>query len=352
MTPTTTMRAARYYGPHDVRIEEVPIPGPPEASEVIIEVLAAGICGSDAHEYRTGPTLISCSHAPHPVTGHTGPLTLGHEFAGAVAQVGEGVSNLVVGDLVACGAGMSCGDCRGCRAGRTNLCDSYATLGFHRDGGLARFCAAPGSICLKAPEGMSAATAALAQPMSIAIHALRRSRLAAGEHAIVAGVGGIGVFLTHAAVRAGASVTVVDRDPGRLAIARRLGASQALLDAHEVDDAQADVVFEVSGVRAVIDDALRALRRGGRLVVVGLHEEPIQIPMRRVAVEELEIIGAVAHVCATDLPEALVALADRQDGWSDVAPELLTLDELVPSGLQPLVDGRAPQIKALIDPRT
>jgi (R,R)-butanediol dehydrogenase/meso-butanediol dehydrogenase/diacetyl reductase len=348
---TATMRAARYYGPRDVRIEEVAVPGEPAAGEVIIEVLAAGICGSDAHEYQSGPTLISCSQAPHPVTGHAGPLTLGHEFAGAVTQIGERVSDLAVGDLVACGGGMSCGDCRACRAGRTNLCDSYATLGFHRDGGLARFCAAPASICVQVPDGMSARTAALAQPMSIAIHALRRSRLAAGERAVIVGVGGIGVFLTHAAVRAGARVTVVDRDAVRLAIGRRLGASQALLDAQDVGDARADVVFEVSGVPALVDHALRALRRGGRLVVVGLHKEPMRIPLSRIALEELEIIGAVAHVCPTDLPEALAALADRPSGWSDVAPELLTLDDLVDRALQPLVDGRAPQIKALIDPR-
>lgn len=346
-----TMRAARYHGQRDVRIEEVPTPAPPAPGEVIIEVLAAGICGSDAHEYHSGPTLISAAQAPHPVTGHVGPLTLGHEFAGTVTQVGAGVSDLAVGDLVACGAGMSCGACRACRAGRTNLCDSYATLGFHRDGGLARFCAAPASICVKVPAGVSARTAALAQPMSIAIHALRRGRLAAGERAVIVGVGGIGVFLTHAAVRAGAWVTVVDRDPARLAVARRLGAAQALNEPQEVGDARADAVFEVSGVPALVDDALRALRRGGRLVVVGLHKQPLPIALGRIALEELEIIGAVAHVCATDLPEALDALAERTGGWSDVAPQLLTLDELVPRGLRPLADGRARQIKALIDPR-
>jgi (R,R)-butanediol dehydrogenase / meso-butanediol dehydrogenase / diacetyl reductase len=346
-----TMRAARYHGQRDVRIEEVPTPAPPAPGEVIIEVLAAGICGSDAHEYQSGPTLISSAQAPHPVTGHLGPLTLGHEFAGTVTQVGEGVSDLAVGDLVACGAGMSCGACRACRVGRTNLCDSYATLGFHRDGGLARFCAAPASICVKVPGGVSARTAALAQPMSIAIHALRRGRLAAGERALIVGVGGIGVFLTHAAVRAGACVSVVDRDPARLTVARRLGASQALHEAREVGDARVDAVFEVSGVPALVDDALRALRRGGRLVVVGLHKQPLPIALGRIALEELEIIGAVAHVCATDLPEALDALAERTGDWSDVAPQLLTLDELVPRGLRPLADGRAPQIKALIDPR-
>ena len=131
------MRAAVYHGRGDVRVQDVPVPAISE-DEILLEVTAVGICGTDAHEYAHGPTMFPID-APHPVTGHSGPMIPGHEFAGRVAALGAGVDGLGVGDRVATGAGISCGECFPCRRGRSNLCRRYATLGLQRNGGLARF---------------------------------------------------------------------------------------------------------------------------------------------------------------------------------------------------------------------
>ena len=130
------MRAAVYHGPGDVRVEPVDEPGEPGEGELVLEVLRAAICGTDAGEWADGPNLISLDR-PHPGSGHSGPVVMGHEFVGRVAAVGDGVEGLEVGDRVVSGAGVSCGRCPWCLSGRTNICAGYYTIGFHADGGLA-----------------------------------------------------------------------------------------------------------------------------------------------------------------------------------------------------------------------
>jgi len=122
-----TMRAAVVHGAGDIRVEERPVPTP-GPGEVLIEVAAAGVCGSDAGVYAEIPDSMPLARA-HPVTHHRGPLVLGHEFAGGIVATGPGVPESRLGALCACGAGVSCGECRRCREGRTNLCQSYFTLG-------------------------------------------------------------------------------------------------------------------------------------------------------------------------------------------------------------------------------
>lgn len=353
------MRAARYHGVGDVRVQTVAAPPEPGPGELLLSVAMAGICGSDAHEYKAGPALIHPLGERHPVTGHDGPLTLGHELAGAVVSVGAGVTGFEPGMLVSCGAGVSCGSCRRCVEGRTNLCERYATVGFHRDGGLAELCLVPADTCVEvASQGLSAHTAALAQPMAIAVHAARRGRVSAFENALVIGAGGIGCFLTYAIAAAGGRVAVLDVDPGRLLVARSLGAELLLDGSAEVPLVEAltharlvpQVAFEVSGTAAGLRQALAAVPRGGRVVAVGIQSADASVDMRRVTLDEIELIGTVAHVCRDDLPEAVRLLAARAQGWHDVAPLVLSLERLVEDGLEPLARGRSPYIKTLVDP--
>jgi threonine dehydrogenase-like Zn-dependent dehydrogenase len=340
------MRAARFHGAGDIRIDEVDRPGDPGPGEVLLRIASVGICGSDALEYRAGPVLVNPLDAPHPVTGHVGPVTLGHELAGEVVAVGAGVDHLAQGMLVACGAGISCGACKPCRAGRTQLCTSYATIGFHRDGGLAHYCLAPADICFDVGTyGLTADAAALAQPMAIAVHAGRRGRIAEGETVLVIGVGGIGCFLVYAAAQWGARVFASDLDPERLGIAATLGAEPTI-----AAEMAPDVVFEVSGAPAALEQAIAIAPRGGRVVAVGVQKAPPTVDMGRVTLDELEVIGTVAHAVREDFPEALALIARRPEGWGDVAPEVLPLDLLVEEGIAPLAQGRAARIKTLIDP--
>jgi (R,R)-butanediol dehydrogenase / meso-butanediol dehydrogenase / diacetyl reductase len=336
--------ASIYRGPNDIVFEQrdVPEPGP---GEVLVRVAVCGICGSDATEYARGPVLARP------------PMVLGHEFAGTVERTGPGVAGFPPGASVVAGAGIACGACKMCRTGRTNLCREYSTLGLQHDGGLQGYVVAPVSTLLDVSDsGLPMDTLGLAQPMSIAVHTVRRSGLRAGQDAVIVGVGGIGTFITVAAAAVGARVLVVDRDEERLDLAMTLGAhaklvagTMSLSDRLDELGMEADVFFEVSGSRPGIDSVFEAARPGATIVPVGIQKTPIDVLFSEWTMREYTIVGTVAHVYAEDLPEAVRLLGTRPD-WSDVAGEVIPLEALVTDGIQPLVDGSARQIKTLIDP--
>lgn len=339
------MTAAVLYGAEDLRVEEraVSLPGPGEA---LVRVSTCGVCGSDATEYARGPVLTEL------------PVVLGHEFAGTVVAVGEGV-DLPVGAVVVCGAGISCGTCKPCRAGRTNLCRSYRTAGLQRDGGLAGFVRVPASTLLDVSAwGLSLDTLGLAQPLAIAVHAVARSGLSAGQDAVIVGIGGIGAFLTYAAAATGARVLAVDRNPERLDLARSLGATETLeagaLSLAEVVEElgwEIDVFFEVSGSAPGLASVLDAALPGATIVPVGIQRGDVPVPLGAWTLREYTVVGTVAHALAQDLPRAVELLAARGD-WSDISSSVLPLSEVVSGGLRPLIDSTGRQIKTLIDPWT
>src|SRR6478672_1544339 len=160
------MRAAVYHGAGDVRVESVTEPGDPGPGELLLAPRMGAICGTDASEFAHGPHMIPL-HEPHPGSGRVGPLVLGHEFVARVEAVGDGVEGVAVGERVVSGAGVSCGECAWCRAGRTNLCASYYTLGLSAPGGLAELVASPASICHPVPAAVADEAAAMAQPLAV-----------------------------------------------------------------------------------------------------------------------------------------------------------------------------------------
>lgn len=340
------MRAGVLHAAGDLRVEDkpVPVPGP---GEVLVRVAVCGVCGSDATEFDRGPVLTEL------------PVTLGHEFAGVVEAVGEGVTSLAPGAVVVCGAGISCGECKPCRQGRTNLCRSYRTAGLQVDGGLAGFAVVPAGILLDVTAtGLPLDTLGLAQPMAIAVHAVRRSGLRAGDDAVIVGVGGIGAFVTFAAAATGARVLVVDLSGARLELAERLGATATfrsgdgtLAEQLERAGMDADVLFEVSGSAAGLASVLDAAKPGATIVPIGIQKADVPVPLGAWTLREYTIVGTVAHAVADDLPEA-VRLLGLRDDWSDIAGEVVPLDDVVEHGLRPLLAGGASQIKTLIDPWT
>ena len=342
------MRAAVYYGPGDIRVQDVPEPRDPAEGEVVLRVRRAAICGTDSSEWAHGPNLT----AP--------PVTLGHEFVGSVVALGSGVASLAIGDRVVSGAGISCGRCEWCRVGRTNLCADYRTLGLDVNGGLAEFVLTPAAICKPVPDGCGDNAAAMAQPLAVALHALRRTHVAAGQSCAVIGVGGIGSFVVAAAAAKGvAPLIAVDIDEHRLESARQLGAD-AVIDAREGDVATlireatdgegAHVVVEASGAPQAPANAIAAARRGGRVLILGLQSAPRGLDLFALTTHEVELTTALAHVCDVDLPESLEIMA-RTSFADTVLDRVIPLDQLVEQGIRPLAE-RTARGKIVVDPGT
>lgn len=331
------VRAAVYHGRGDIRVEDVPEPPDPGPGELILRVARASICGTDAAEFSHGPHLARLG------------VTLGHEFTGTVLAAGADAGGLREGDRVVSGAGVSCGACPWCRAGRTNLCASYYTLGLQADGGLAELVRTPASICRRVPDTCRDEAAAMAQPLAVALHAVSRSGVGAGDVCAVIGAGGIGALVIFAAVSRGARVIAIDIDEHRLAAARTLGAHLAL-DARGGDLAEivleatagegADVVIEASGAAHAPAGAVRAVRRGGRVLLVGLQAAPRELDLLALTLREVSLETTVAHVCAVDLPAALELLATQPLAGHVLGP-VIALEELVEAGIRPLADGAA-----------
>src|SRR5689334_1184434 len=176
------MRAAVLHAPGDMRIEEYPDPvaGP---GMVVLSVACNGLCGTDVTEYTKGPMMVPLT-TRHPGSGHLGPTILGHEFVGEVVAAGPGAERWR-GRRAASGAGVSCGACRRCRQGRTNLCEHYYTLGLSTHGALAEYVAVPAATLREIPDGCADRDAALAQPLAVGLHAVDRSGVQPGDTVLV-----------------------------------------------------------------------------------------------------------------------------------------------------------------------
>ena len=186
-----TMLAAVWHAPKDIRVESVPLPPPPPPGWVQIKVAWCGICGSDLHEYLAGPIFIPTS--PHPLTGKSGSVILGHEFTGDVVAVGEGVTSVRVGDRVAPDACQHCGVCQPCREGRYNVCEKLAFTGLHNDGAFARFVNVPAELCYILPDDVDYEAGALMEPLATGFKAVRMAGSILGLTVVVLGAGTIGL---------------------------------------------------------------------------------------------------------------------------------------------------------------
>jgi (R,R)-butanediol dehydrogenase/meso-butanediol dehydrogenase/diacetyl reductase len=348
------MKAALYYGAHDVRIEDRPMPVRGDG-EVLVRVLRSGMCGTDATEWRSGPHIFAVGETPHPVSGPTGPLILGHEFIGEITEVGA-TSRFAVGELVAAGAGVWCGECPRCLEGRTNLCWNYRTLGLNVDGGMAEYVSASEKMLAPIPPGMSLDAAGLSQPLAVGFHAARRSGAVPGDRVVLISAGAIGTFVLAALLSMGdIDVTVVDFAGPKLDRALRLGATRIIPAGDDVvadvlaavHERGADIVIEASGAPGQLANAIRMVRAGGTILQVGLPARPPEVELAAIVLREVTIRTTNAHVFSEDLAPALQLLAT-----SGLADELL--DSVRPLGdladqLERLATGQI-EGKVLFDP--
>ncbi len=343
------MKAAVYHGPGDVRIESVPEPGPPQPEEVVLQIQMGALCGTDASQFKA-TTMVPLTQ-PHPASGHVGPVILGHEVTGVVVAHGAAVTGLAVGQRVVPGAGWWCGACPQCLAGRLNICEQYFVFGIHAHGGLAEYAPFPAKICIPIPDACSIEAAAMAQPCAVALHALRRGGIRAGQTVALFGVGSIGSLLLAVlrAQRTAVSVLAVDVEPQRLATAQALGATH-LINASTQDPAAAilelthgrgmDVVIEATGVPETIAQALASVSRGGTLLQVGIPQRPVSLSFEEAVVREKNLVTSNGQVTTVDLPLALTLLAET-DLAAMVGSRVIPLDALVEEGLRPLAEHRA-----------
>jgi (R,R)-butanediol dehydrogenase/meso-butanediol dehydrogenase/diacetyl reductase len=341
--------ALRWYGRGDVRLDEVEDPPPPGPGEVRLRVLSCGICGTDVEEYRSGPIFIP-SGEPHPLTGRSAPITLGHEFSGEVVAVGAGVDRYRPGDRVAADTLVFCGECYWCKRHRVTLCERLGALGLMADGGLAGLCNAPASTLLPLPAGVTDDAGALAETLAVAVRALRRGRLAVGESVAVVGAGAVGLMALQAAKAGGAStVSVVEPLPERRNLAAALGAHETLVPEEE-PEIGADLVLECSGNVRAIGAAVGAARKGGRVVLVGVYGSPGTLDFMRLVGAEKELLGSLSHVYDEDFAAALALLGRGAVRAEPLVSDRVPLGRALEDGLLALMREPEAHLKILIQP--
>ncbi len=344
------MRAARLHQPRstvapaDLRIDDLatPEPGP---GEVLVRVHACGVCASDLHVVQG---ITPAAHLP---------ITLGHEAAGVVEAVGDGVADWLPGDRVLVPAGRACGQCPMCLGGRDNLCLFQHVLGVTTDGAQADHCIAPASMLVPIPGSLPFAQAAiLADAVATPYHALKRGGIAEGMTCAVIGLGGLGMHAVQLAGLTGAHVIGVDVDPVSLERALAWGADD-VVDAsdgggfarvRELTEGGVDRAFEFVGLQATAHDAVKSLRPGGRATLVGISRERLStMPLGLFVAQELEVVGSFGSTLQ-DVNELLdLVEAGRLDLTRSVS-HTLSLDDF-PTALEMLETREGSPIRIVID---
>jgi L-iditol 2-dehydrogenase len=322
------MKAALLMKPGLIEIVEREIPVPTE-DEVLIRIKAVGLCGSDIHYYEHGKI------GPYVVEK---PIILGHEAAGDIVAVGSNVKNLKIGQRAAIEPGVTCGRCEQCKAGRYNLCPSVeflATPPFN--GAFCEYIAIRSDFVFPIPDNMSYEEAALVEPLSVGIHAVRRGKLVPGETVAIFGMGPIGLLAAVAAKSYGAKRIIgVDLESFRLDKALQMGATDVINirdeDSNEVikkltHGRGADLAIETAGNGKALQSALSSVRRGGRVVIVGLppqSETPLNVP--HIVDNEIDIMGVFRY--RNTYPAGIDILSSGEIKLEPIITDKMKLEEV------------------------
>jgi threonine dehydrogenase-like Zn-dependent dehydrogenase len=339
----STMRAARFMGEGRLVVEDIPAPRVRKPDDVLLEVEAAGICGTDLH----------ILHSPPGVDVRPGTV-LGHEYAGRVAEVGPGVLDLKSGDRVVVDPNLRCGACVYCRGGIPHMCEETTALGIEIDGGMAHYSVAPEGALYKVPAGMPPERAVLAEPLACVVHGMDRLRPRPGDRAVVLGAGPIGLMFTQLLIAAGVRpLIVIEPAKIRRDQAIRNGAHMAsdptIEDPDELVHREmgvgADLVVDAVGTQ--LDQALRMVRRGGTVMVFGQNQSALaNVRPFDISKRELTVLGS--HTAPFCFPRAIHLLDQAVIDAEKLVSHRLGLGQ-IQEGLRLLRRGEA--IKVVIDPR-
>lgn len=343
------MKAAKFYRARDFRIEEVPTPEV-KPGHVIVDVEWIGICGSDMHEYVAGPLNA------YPET------IMGHEFSGIVTEIGEGVTNVKVGDRVACENLDVCDDCKYCKSGQRHLCaqfglNGYGLLGFSANGAFADKVLLKAECAVKIPDTLSFEHAAMVEPGAVTLHAVNKSKLVEGGTAAVFGAGPIGLLLVvMAKAKKASQIIVVDVAEDRLEMAKKLGATTVInpLNENAVDRIKeltaggVDVAFEAAGVQPTFSSATKCLAKNGEVMIVALYEKEVTLFPMDLTMGEGTISNSFCY--SEEFPEVIDIFAKNIVDLNLFITKKIHLDDLVEEGFETLIKDKS-HIKILVTPK-
>ncbi len=333
------MKAVRLYEVLDLRVENIDDPGPPPVGYVTVDVRAAGICGSDLHNFRTGQWITRR------------PSTAGHEFCGRVTAVGDDVEDLKVGDLVAADSRFYCGQCDACKSGRSNVCEHLGFVGEVCDGGFAERANLPARLLLKHNPSLKPAVAAMAEPLAVALHAVRQLRPPSGEPVLLIGCGTIGglcgLLLSH--LHDG-KLLFCDLNPDRAEMVAGICGGSAI----DLDRTQAKAALggrrlryavDATGSTTAIAKGLEMLDGGGALALVGISHGRLDLDPNHLVEREIGLIGC--HAFTDELPDAVALLPKLQPSLLQFSEVLTSLDD-IPDAYRRLLEGRSNKLKTII----
>ncbi|WP_050526095.1 2,3-butanediol dehydrogenase [Pseudorhodobacter aquimaris] len=347
------MKAARWHAAKDIRVEEIDEPQV-KPGDVKIKVAWTGICGSDLHEYLAGPIFVPVGEN-HPLSHDKAPITMGHEYAGEITELGEGVDGLKIGDRVAVEPIFSCGNCAACLEGKYNLCKDLGFVGLSGGaGGFAAYSVVPAHMVHKMPDGLSMEQGALVEPAAVALHAVRVSDIKAGDTAAVFGAGPIGLLVVEALRAAGAAqVYVVEPSQERRAKAVELGATRAM-DPTETDvvaeirkatGSGVNVAFEVTGVPQVLAQTIDSTRHEGQTLIVSIWESEAAFQPNTVVLSERTIKGTIAY---RNIYPAVMELMTRGYFQAEtLVTKRIEIDDIVAEGFD-VLSAEKSQVKILV----
>ncbi len=334
------MRAARLHDKGDLRVEDIDPPPAPSADAVLIGVAAAGICGSDLHNFRTGQWM------------SRKPSTPGHELAGDVLAVGKDVTRIAVGDRVVADSRFWCGACVQCRGGRPNLCENLGYVGEVCDGGFAERLLLPQRLVHRVDPALDPAVAAMAEPLAVALHAVHRLGPTSGEPVLVAGCGPIGglAALVLSRLPGAGPVLMADNNAARLAcVSAVTGARRVALERHGVQLALAGAplrfAIDATGSVPALTSLFDTVANGATIAAVGIFHRPLEFDPNIVVERELTLAGCSAF--SDELPEAIAMLTELAPALRQFIEREISLEEL-PVAYQRLTAGDSERLKTIV----
>jgi 2-desacetyl-2-hydroxyethyl bacteriochlorophyllide A dehydrogenase len=278
---------------------------------------------------------------------------MGHEFSGEVIDIGSSVANIQEGERVVIEPVLSCGTCQPCRRGRSNICENIQLVGLHVSGAFSEYVAIPAKKCHRLPKTVSFEEASLVEPLAVAVHAVNLASLKKNEAISIIGSGAIGLMtLLVAKNRDVRTIFVLDTLDYRLALAQKLGATTTINVKKEnslqeiLKSGGVDTVFEAVGHQETVQQGLAMVKRGGKVVIIGMLEATMQLPMLDVTVKEIELQGSYGYT-SDDFQQALNLIADGKVDVKPLITHLLPFQD-IKNGFEILSKGAENAIKVVL----